>query len=262
MTTCDFLMSNRRYSARSRQWHFNLNLWWKLRKRGVPLGRRTRWFETLFGCYFVCLGNHSSGARSCSHRMFRWKPWYFFMRGKVRESLCHTWTYRSLTPNQTQPEYFFVILVGRPWHIITHLRCRLSPNESRESKAAARRREEEKSFKINWWRCYSSLFWVFFSLSFKWHLRPFRLFRVLSDWALYLTPPDMFLASPDIWMEFEIFRLKLFRLIIKANWGWRQMPSTSRGWNESTFPVFSSRDDSTLLDYDKWKNKHFHITVN
>lgn len=55
MTTCDFLMSNRRYSARSRQWHFNLNLWWKLRKRGVPLGKRTRWFKTFFWCYLcVC----------------------------------------------------------------------------------------------------------------------------------------------------------------------------------------------------------------
>lgn len=116
MTTCDFLMSNRRYSARSRQWHFNLNLWWKLRKRGVPLGKRTRCFETLFGCYLCvcCLGDHSSsGARSCSHRMCRSKALRLLFRAKFA-NVCHTWIYRSLTPHQTQPEYFLFFSLAGP----------------------------------------------------------------------------------------------------------------------------------------------------
>lgn len=74
----------------------------------------------------------------------------------------------------------------------------------------------------------------------------------------------MFLTSPDIWMEFEIFPLKLFRLIIKANWAdaIQQMRAHHEAKTSQLSSVLSSRDDSTLLDDDKWKNKHFYITVN
>lgn len=66
-----FLMSKKSRSlCRARQWHFNFNLWWKSRKRGVPLGRLTRWFVSfstlllfaVFGMLLMC-----AAALVCDH---------------------------------------------------------------------------------------------------------------------------------------------------------------------------------------------------